>query len=278
MVQNNDMQHDQLPSVEEVKTNILDAKSPSPLKMLGKSIFLKIVVSTLIVATIVSLSVAIIVLQNKDCRSEAILDASGMEGVIRNAVAQKGIVGGTSSADYPFSDRSIQQRALSKVMKETTLTKEMSIQRYALWTFFFATEHVGTPVTNKIFGLGTVPTWKDSWTNDGADPCLWNGVRCNSTGTVIELNLSDSRITGTLPPELKLLDSLTRLDLSKNIGLGHGGVPIWLKDMASLQFIDLRGCTFSDNGAAPIEVCGSTRFFYAECPICSCCNLCQNFV
>jgi len=297
MMEQDDMQHDQLPSVEEVKTRIA-VTSPSQQKKFGnKTIFLKIVASTLIVTTILSLSVVILVLQNKDCRpeviptldapdkdcqsdaseaSEAILDASGMQGVIRDAVVQKGIVKSTRSTDYPFSDRSIQQRALSKVMKETTLTREMTIQRYALWTFFFATEHVGTPVTNQVFGLGTVPTWKDSWMNDGPDPCLWYGVRCNSFGVVVELNLSDSGITGMLPRELTLLDSLTNLDLSKNIGLGHGGVPIWLKDMDSLQLIDFRSCTFSDN--APLEVCESTRFFYAECLICSCCNLCKGSV
>lgn len=274
MEQENDTQHDQLPSVEEVKTNILASKSTSPLKMFRKPIFLKMVTTTLILATIISLSVAILVVQ-KDCRSEAkLVDASEMEGLIRNAVVQKGIVSGTGSTNYLFSDRSIQQRALSKIMKESTLTEEMAIQRYALWTFFYATEHVGTPVTSRIYGIGTVPTWKDSWTNDGPDPCLWYGVRCNSFGTVVELNLSDSRITGMLPPELKLLDSLTTLDLSENIGLGHGGVPIWLKEMDSLQFIDLRGCSFTDN--APLEVCESTKSFYAECPICSCCNLCNN--
>ena len=259
----NEVQHDQLPSIEEVKTS---ASINAPTKSM---FWWKFLSASLLLMTI-ALSVAVGILSNRNI----FIGTQRMEGVIRKSVVEKGIV--TSTSEYQFQSRSPQKRALDMVMKESNLPKELVLQHYALWCFYFSTEHVLTKVTNDVYGVGTVPHWKDSWLNDGVDPCLWNGVRCKSGGIVVELNLASSQITGMIPKELKLLDSLTKLDISDNPGLGEGGIPVWFKEMDSLDFLDLRECTFS--GDMPNDLCDSTAFLYADCEgtnfRCSCCNLC----
>mmetsp|Transcript_17347 Transcript_17347/g.16816 ORF Transcript_17347/g.16816 Transcript_17347/m.16816 type:complete len:293 (-) Transcript_17347:595-1473(-) len=289
-----DVQHDQLPSPEEVKTDLSAYSYQNQ-----RSLFRYKIISSLLLMTTVILSIALGVISNKNHGSANVetldsskiedvktldpsiiedvktLDPSKMEDVIRDAILNKGIAASTASG-YQFNPRSVQRRALNMVMKENSLTVQLVIQRYALWCLYFATEHVGTSVTDAVFGFGTVPHWLDGWTNDGPDPCLWHGVRCKSDGIVVELNLGLSSITGILPAELKLLDSLSTLDLHDNFGLGEGGVPSWLKDFDSLKLIDLRGCSFSGNVAE--ELCDSIDFLYADCSginfNCSCCNTC----
>merc|ERR1712087_388649 len=123
-----------------------------------------------------------------------------------------------------------------------------------------------------IYGKGTVPSWKDSWLNDGPDPCLWYGIRCQSNGLVVELNLPNSFLTGAVPKEILLLNHLTKLDLAQNRGLGFGGIELWWMDMDSLEFMDLRETSFMD--PVPSEICSSIDKVYAECSVCSCCNRC----
>lgn len=283
MMKDLETQHEdnQLPDVEELKTNLAVENASSLIA--ERSLFRSRMLLILLLLTTITLSVVVGVVSSKKTKCKEpnrsiILDASlgapEMEIVIRNVVAQKGIV--NKASDYQIKPRSVQDFALNMVMKESKLTQELVIQHYALWCFYFATEHVRTTTTDNVFGLGTVPHWKDSWTNDGSDPCLWNGVRCKSSGFVAELNLASSQITGTLPIELQLLDSLTTLDLNDNPGLGNGDVPTWLKNMKLLDFIDVRKCSFS--GTVKTELCDSTNFFYADCTgedfSCSCCNLC----
>lgn len=314
-----EMKHDQLPSVEEVKNSVsfeeIERKGSGSVSknvkmhLLSKARSLKkeMIAIIFLASTVFGLAITVGVLasnrqqncpyssspgqqsgQGQDYRDEEDQYPPGqvpysppqdqfvkpveMQSIISYAMEKKGIV--RTSSEYKFEEATPQMRALLKVMEETVLTKPMAIQRYALWAFYYATEKVGTPVTEEVFGYGTVPRWADSWYNDGPDPCLWYGIRCNSDGAVVELNLDESHITGVIPVELRLLDSLTKLSLGDNRGLGYGGVPLWLKDMDSLQFIDLRGCSFS--GEVPLELCDSTASMYAECSSCSCCNRCYN--
>ena len=60
------------------------------------------------------------------------------------------------------------------------------------------------------------------WRSDGwgvGDPCgdpVWQGVSCNSSGSVTELSLSYNKLTGSVPPEIANLSYLTGLDLIQN--------------------------------------------------------------
>ena len=54
--------------------------------------------------------------------------------------------------------------------------------------------------------------------------CLWEGIICDAQNAIMSLDLSNSRLEGTLPPELGLLgSSIYELDLSHN--MLYGSVP-----------------------------------------------------
>ena len=54
----------------------------------------------------------------------------------------------------------------------------------------------------------------------GADECFWEGIVCASVGSrsgkIEEINFSYSGLSGTIPPEIKLLRSIKKLDLAGN--------------------------------------------------------------
>ncbi|KAK1262281.1 putative LRR receptor-like serine/threonine-protein kinase [Acorus gramineus] len=57
------------------------------------------------------------------------------------------------------------------------------------------------------------------WNYDDDTPCSWNGVVCtgvNGSSRVVGLNLPNSRLLGTVPSDLGLIDNLRHLDLSDN--------------------------------------------------------------
>jgi len=69
----------------------------------------------------------------------------------------------------------------------------------------------------------------NSWNNDrywmsGRSVCDWYGVVCDNNNNIIELNLSQNNLRGTIPPELVILaGSLRVLDLGNN--QLHGTIP-----------------------------------------------------
>jgi len=257
-------EHDQLPHPEEIKDQISKRRPILFRKeIIHRFVFFFLVVGTIIGA--VSLPLAIIARQGAG--SAAYINPNEMESVILQAVLRQEIA--TTATEYTFPPRSIQQRALNLVKKEEQLSEELTIQLYSIWCFYLATEHVQTDLTDEIYGLGTVPAWFDSWTNDGPDACLFFGVRCNSKGIVTELNMSSNGLSGALPQELTLLSSLRKLELRDNYGLGQGGVPSWLEDFPFIELIDLRGCNYS--GKIPDELCveqmSDYMNFYADCTV-----------
>jgi len=75
----------------------------------------------------------------------------------------------------------------------------------------------------------------------GIDECLWEGVTCadvgQRAGEIEEINFSHSGMSGTIPPEIKLLKNLKKLDLAAN--KIHGPIPEELYSIRGLQEVYL---------------------------------------
>ena len=72
------------------------------------------------------------------------------------------------------------------------------------------------------------PDWsssgRDNWATD-APLDTWRGVEVDSEGNVIGLNLNRSRLTGEIPGEIGMLESLKILDLGNFVIIGQPGAP-----------------------------------------------------
>lgn len=117
------------------------------------------------------------------------------------------------------------------------------MQTYALASIFFSSspskqtslDPAGTKVPFCDKEEGAIG-WPISL-NASEDVCDWEGVDCNSNGTVHWLDLSRRGWGGTIPNELLLLGSLTRFDLSFN---GYEGtIPSIIGRLENLSFLDL---------------------------------------
>jgi cytoskeletal protein RodZ len=73
--------------------------------------------------------------------------------------------------------------------------------------------------------------------NATADECDWFGVTCNETGIVEKIVWANQGLIGTLSPDIKLLGSLTYLDMAEN-GI-YGQIPEELWTMTNLEHIFL---------------------------------------
>ncbi|KAD4584324.1 hypothetical protein E3N88_21925 [Mikania micrantha] len=97
------------------------------------------------------------------------------------------------------------------------------------------------------------PTSNLTWTNRTTDtaPCTWYGVRCNDHWVVTKLNLSVSRLNGTLANfTFSSFTSLTHLELRQNDVFGS--IPGEIRHLSKLVFLDLSGNRFS--GTIPQEI------------------------
>uniref|UniRef100_K3YLD3 Leucine-rich repeat-containing N-terminal plant-type domain-containing protein n=1 Tax=Setaria italica TaxID=4555 RepID=K3YLD3_SETIT len=62
-----------------------------------------------------------------------------------------------------------------------------------------------------------------SWSASDATPCTWNGVSCNKRNRVVSLDLSSSKVSGSIGPEIGFLKYLHILYLfCNNI---YGSIP-----------------------------------------------------
>ncbi|CAI0546247.1 unnamed protein product [Linum tenue] len=71
------------------------------------------------------------------------------------------------------------------------------------------------------------------WNRSNPNFCKWSGVTCRSGRVVSGLNLSDSSLTGSIPPALGRLQNLLHLDLSSNALTGP--IPTTLANLSVLE-------------------------------------------
>ena len=83
------------------------------------------------------------------------------------------------------------------------------------------------------------PHWGNSygWLSD-LSPCQWFGVSCRA-GKIVELELANNRLTGTIPSEIGRLVGLENLDLGKN--QLSGNIPPEIGNLANLRHLTLWG-------------------------------------
>ncbi|CAA7057083.1 unnamed protein product [Microthlaspi erraticum] len=87
------------------------------------------------------------------------------------------------------------------------------------------------------------------WSESDPTPCHWSGIVCTN-GRVTSLVLSGKSLSGYIPSELGLLDSLIRLDLAHNNF--SKTVPVGLFEATQLRYIDLSHNSLS--GPIPSQI------------------------
>ncbi|KAK8490192.1 hypothetical protein V6N13_126042 [Hibiscus sabdariffa] len=89
----------------------------------------------------------------------------------------------------------------------------------------------------------------DGWSDSDSTPCHWPGIACTHR-RVTSIFLPGKGLTGYIPSELGLLDSLTRLSLSQNNF--SKPIPYHLFNATNLIYIDLSHNSFS--GSVPPQI------------------------
>lgn len=141
------------------------------------------------------------------------------------------------------------------------------LQRYALAVLFFvahpdvraSTAPHGIAQTRQSKSLGddkkrhlsrlTFVDWMTA-----SHICWWEGVGCNPSEEkhVAQIELAESHVYGTLPPELGMLPELEQLDLSHN--RIQGEVPLqWSQSLTKLAILQLHDNQLT--GTVPTEFC-----------------------
>ncbi|KAK3221069.1 hypothetical protein Dsin_015039 [Dipteronia sinensis] len=106
-----------------------------------------------------------------------------------------------------------------------------------------------------IFESWVIPAQSNSTT---ASPCRWRGISCNDAGTVTEINLSFTGLSGTLQNlDFSSFLNLLRLDLKTN--KLSGSVPSNIGLLSKLQFLDLS--TNDLNGTLPLSLANLTQVY-----------------
>nr|GMC97487.1 receptor-like protein 12 [Ipomoea batatas] len=102
-----------------------------------------------------------------------------------------------------------------------------------------------------------------SWSlNNLTNVCSWEGIICNSAGSISELNLPHGNIRGTLEPlAFSSLPNLTRINLNNNSL--SGVIPSAISSLLKLTFLDLSNNNFT--GVIPVEVGQLTQLRYFSC-------------
>ncbi|KAL7175928.1 hypothetical protein ACSBR2_029493 [Camellia fascicularis] len=129
-------------------------------------------------------------------------------------------------------------------------------------------------------------SWKPSNSNSSSSsssPCQWDGITCNNHGSVIDINLKSSSLTGnlqsldfssfphllglhlqnnslhgTIPSSIANLSKLTYLALGRN--QLHGPVPDWIGLIGNLNVLRLYGNYLS--GTIPPSIGNLTKLTY----------------
>ncbi|KAG8482720.1 hypothetical protein CXB51_024317 [Gossypium anomalum] len=91
--------------------------------------------------------------------------------------------------------------------------------------------------------------WWSNYSNIGVHHCTWPGVRCSSAGSVIEIDLSDHGLNGSITPQIGALSKLTSLNLSSNNLRGE--LPSSLGNLTQLAVLDV---SYNEIHSIPLEI------------------------
>jgi len=165
--------------------------------------------------------------------------------------------------DNAYEDKKTPQgKALQKTIQFRDKIKNlnMAITVYTLWSINY--ELSGGRSTSGM------------WTNDDADICLWDGVRCDFEGKVAVLDIEDRGMQGDLPAEIWLLkDSLTGINVKDNANMGRPALPTFLYKMPKLNYINVCGTVYGGLYSSTFCKRGTNKRIYADFD-CDCCVAC----
>lgn len=103
--------------------------------------------------------------------------------------------------------------------------------------------------------------WVDGVSQTNCDPCNgWYGIKCDSIGNIIELDLSNNGLEGYLPTDIGLLSSLKYIDLGDN-NL-EGSIPEEIGELVSLRYLDLHANRMT--GKLPVGLAALTSLEYVD--------------
>jgi len=210
-----DVPTDQLPSVEEVRTQaqmmmkrgIHGSSSSRPLK---KTLMYAGMCLVLVIMIVVSIAIP---LSKRRPKGDALVRDN-----LKKAVYEISLNG-----KEDFKDKtSYQSHAMNWIIEDRFIhqkqyTYDQLQQRYAMYCLHHAAGR---------------QAWTNStgWKRKGMPECRWYGVTCDPNGLVTRINLKDNGLRGTVPPELSLIPKLSVLNLNANAGLG-GTMPYHICDM-----------------------------------------------
>lgn len=243
MKRNNDLEevqldqlpeHDQLPSVEEVKaSHAVRGRTTISKKhyIIGAIVFLVFVISASILGVVVEKRKLNAKVQTELEREEDIL-------VFVSEYSNPTALVDRSSPQY--------QAAHWLAFEDTKLLPlkgKRFLQRYALMVLYFATS-------------GDQWLYDLNFSNAERDECHWNhsfrqlggssivlGVGCNDDDQVTSIAIDAMGLAGILPPELSLLTHLQHLSLDNNSL--EGALPVSLHTMTQLESLELKNNHFA---------------------------------
>ena len=101
----------------------------------------------------------------------------------------------------------------------------------------------------KLYNATNGVNWKVKW-NLSAPVDNWYGIKLEGS-KIVEINLENNNLTGTLPAEIVNLADLIKLDLSRN-GI-TGTIPENIQELKSLESLNLSFNKIS--GKIPENIC-----------------------